>query len=877
ISSNPNAGIQSARLTSEIRNTTDYNLNLPGAGAPGTRNLRPEDPSRLDRTIPLDVFRRGADSDSGIAVFQYNFVNSWMGDDPNKAGIDESREYFNLITEQQKTRVREVLSLFSQYLGVQFVETDGGLTEQASFSIAVGELYGADSRVNSAKAIRNPDGSVRTTGPEAVVVATRDRNQDGIDDLVVLDFQDFDLSTDDQLGGQFFRGAFLAIGQLLGYGYADHLPQPVTQSTASVLNPGTDNEPAFPSVADIVNGQFLYRPESNDIDVYKFSLNQAGRMSIETIAERLPNASMLDTALRLYKQDPTTGKYEEIAANDDYFSNDSLIELDLSKGHYAVGVSASGNTTYDPSIPGSGFGGKSEGAYELALAFRAAGADGIKDNSGNALDGDLDGNPGGLFDFWFVPSDPNTTLFVDKAAPNPDMLRATPNPYLNLKDALAAALPGDTIRVVGNGGLDGDVSTLSDNFAYQIGRDNRGIPLPDGESLVVPKGVNLVIDAGAVFKMRGSRVGVGSTAPLVDHSESSLQILGTPTLIGSDGRVLLDANGEEIPGSVVFTSFNDNLDPTRPDTARKGDWGGIDFRGDIDSADESRLFSETAGIFLNHVQYADLRYGGGRVAVDGRQVVVNPIDMAVTRPTIIHSQISHSADAAMSATPDTFAESRFMMPTVAGMAFTPDYKRVGPHIRGNQIVENSINGLFVRVTTRTGDRLQPLTVNARFDDTDIVHVLTENLQIAGSPGGLLQTVDAPISLQIRGATTDAAGDPLEGEIEAGSYRYRMTFADPSGVESDPSQPTAPFTLTEKGGLQLTGLPTVPSDSNFSSRRLYRATVQADGSDGPYLLVATLNSSDTAYLDTVVAGTTPLRATTGQRTARFDAGLMIDPG
>ena len=65
------------------------------------------------------MFRRGADSEDGIAVFQYNFVNSWLGDDPTKAGIDETREYFNLITEQQKARVREVLSLFSEYLGVQ--------------------------------------------------------------------------------------------------------------------------------------------------------------------------------------------------------------------------------------------------------------------------------------------------------------------------------------------------------------------------------------------------------------------------------------------------------------------------------------------------------------------------------------------------------------------------------------------------------------------------------------------------------------------------------------------------------------------------------------------------------------------------------------
>ncbi len=143
-----------------------------------------------------------------------------------------------------------------------------------------------------------------------------------------MDFQDFDESIDDQLGGEFFRGAFLGVGQLLGYGYADHLPQPVTQSTQSVLNPGDDNEPLFPSPSDIVNGQYLFRPESNDVDLYRFTLSRSGKVNIQTVAERLRSASSFDTALRLY-QNVGGGGWQEIAINDDYFSNDSLIELEL--------------------------------------------------------------------------------------------------------------------------------------------------------------------------------------------------------------------------------------------------------------------------------------------------------------------------------------------------------------------------------------------------------------------------------------------------------------------------------------------------------------------------------------------------------------------
>ncbi|TWU43459.1 hypothetical protein Q31b_25000 [Novipirellula aureliae] len=876
ISSNPNAGIQLAQISGEISNTSAYELELPGGSdVPGIRDIRPDDPSRLERTIPLDVLRLGADNEAGITEFQYDFVDNWQGDDPNKPGIDESKTYFNLITEQQKARVREVLSLFSEYLGVQFIETSGGLTSQASFSIAVGELYGADASVNSAAALRDADGNAILNTPEAIVLATRDRNLDGVDDLAVLDFQDFDPSTIDQIGGEFFRGAFLAVGQLLGYGYADSLPQPVTQSTASVLNPGTDNEPAFPSVADIVNGQYMYRPESNDIDLYSFTLDQQGTISIETLAERLPTSSLLNTALRLYAVDGDG--YVEIAANDDYFSNDSLIELELEAGTYAIGVSASGNTTYDPTTAGSGYGGLSEGTYQLNLGFRASAADAIRDTAGNAIDGDLDGTPGGLFNFWFVPNDPNTTLYVDKAATNPDLNRATSNPYLNIDDAIRDARPGDTIRIVGNGGTDGDLSTVADNLAYEIGLDNRGIALADGESLVAPQGVNIVVDAGAVFKMRRSRVGIGSTSPQVDLSNSSLQILGTPTIIDSFGRPALDDDGNEIPGSVIFTSYNDDLDPDQPDSAREGDWGGIDFRGDIDSADESRVNLEDQGIFLNHIQFADLRYGGGQVSINGPQVAISPIDMAVTRPTIINSSIRLSANSAMSATPDTFAESRFTQEQLSGVDFTPDISRVGPHIRGNTIADNSINGLFIRVATRTGSVLQPLTETARFDDTDIVHVLTENLVIQGTAGGPIQSIDAPSSLLIRVSDSDTAGIPLEGEVLSGSYQYRVTFVDSSGRESDPSLATATFDLEEDGAMRLTGLPTVPAGSLFSARRLYRATVAADGTVGEFRLVGSLNASQTSYIDAAVAGTDSLPEAAQNITARLNPGLTIDPG
>ncbi len=224
----------------------------------------------------------------GITTVYYDFPDSWLGDDPNfglTSAPDRLQRYFNLITEQQKQRIREVVSLYSEYLGVQFVETNGVPAEAAManatyVAIAVGELYGAgyntfeNSEVGGVTVATRPlDASGNTflpSDPNAPIALTSGNN------LLVMDFQDFDGSTDDQLGGEFFRGGLLGVGQLLGYGYADHLPQPVTQATSSVLNPGLDNEPAFPSPSDIVNGQYLYRPESNDVDLYRFTLDRSG-------------------------------------------------------------------------------------------------------------------------------------------------------------------------------------------------------------------------------------------------------------------------------------------------------------------------------------------------------------------------------------------------------------------------------------------------------------------------------------------------------------------------------------------------------------------------------------------------------------------------
>ena len=849
----------SVRLTSEIFNTTPFELDLPGPDVDGVREIREDDPSRLERTVPLDYLRNGADAVDGISVMQYDFVSSWLGDDPTSQGIKEDRTYFSVISEQQKERIREVMTQYSEYLGISFIEIEGAPTSEAFMSIAVGDLYGAD--------------ETATSGDGGLAVATRDRNGDGIADLAVMDFQDFDESIDDAFGGEFFRGGMFAVGQLLGYGYADDLPQPVTQSSDFIFSPGSDNEAAFPSVADIVHGQYLYRPDSTDIDLYRFELPASGSLSVETIAERLGNPSLLDSLIRVYRLG-ADGAFEELASNDDYFSNDSLVDLEVNAGTYMIGVSARGNASYDPTIEGTGFGGLTEGSYELLLDFRPNLSSGLTDTTGVALDGDGDGRPGDVFNFWFVPSDVNDTLYVDKAATsasgNPGTVN---NPFREIDQAIAAASEGTTIRVLGNGGVDGQMETLADNYSYQIGYTSNGTPLPDGTTLNVPKGVRLVIDSGAILKMSRSRIGIGSSS-LEDQSGASLQVLGTPSIITSQGLPARDEFNAVIPGSVFLTSINDDSIGNGNTTGANpvaGEWGGVDFRGDLDSQDEARRNLEDEGVFLNHLQHADIRYGGGQVLIGGQSIVVSPIDMAVTRPTIINSSITESADAAIAATPSTFTETRFTAPSYqSGGAFSPDYDRVGPHVWGNTVVDNTINGMFVRVRTRAGDVLETISTSARFDDGDIPIVLTETLRIEGTPGGPLLQSTAPSSLLVR------LSDTPVGDVLAGTYQYRITNVDSAGLESASSLPTVSIELTETAGIQLDQLPAVGSGSDYVGRRLYRAEVVGNIVTD-YLLVQELNATDTVAVDRAAAGTTVLSTEDSVLRSRLDASLTIDPG
>ena len=850
-------GSFSTVISQQIVTTTNPLLNdFPGSNfEPGHRDI--QDESHLGLTT---------DSTQGITTVFYSFM------DNQPYGSDSlGRPVFSSISPEQKQRVREIFEFYSAQLGIDVVEHLGPtVTGDGIKKVVVGDL--------------NP--LLGSSGPGGTIGIAPVGGELAIMDGAEAWDNTFGYGSNIPGTQGFFETTLHEIGHLLGLSHTYDLPPGTIQGSERILGRvGNPLEQIFPGDDDVIHGQRLYRPDNRDVDLYRFVLAEKGDFRAETIAERLNNSSNLDSYLTLLRRDGATGALTVVATNNNYFSDDSLISLSLEPGEYFISVTGKGNEDNNPETSNTGSGAVSQGRYDLRVDFKSSVVNGIVEEvagstrKGSALDGDGDGLAGGNFDFWFrsaalpsavdppvsaaavlgSPTNPTTprTLLVDRAFTGPGVANGSVAiPYNRISQATAVARRGDIIRVVGDSRTP---TNLTDESAYEIGDGGGSVGiLGDGASLDVPRGVTLMLEAGAILKLGGSRILVGSNDSTTDRSSSAVQVLGIPGL------------------PVYFTSFSDESlgrdNNPLTTTPAAGNWGGIEIRNDFDRA-QGRFDREREGIFLNTISNADMRFGGGQVGVGALAKVVSPIDLSEARPLILGNRISRSGDSAISADPNSFEETLFTEPRYQnGGAFVPDYSRVGPDFRSNTLTNNSINGLFVRIDTLAGQNLKTLSVPGRMNDSEMTIVLGENLIIEGTPGGSSRELIGPDTALVT-TTILVPPDPRivgPGFASAGPLTYILTYVDRFGQESLRSASIL-ASVALNGAVLLGQLPTATLD--YVSRKIWRQV-----GVGPFELAGVINRDDTSFVDNglKLAGTLALPAASVQR-ARRDASLVVDPG
>ncbi len=287
------------------------------------------------------------------------------------------------------------------------------------------------------------------------------------------------------------------------------------------------------------------------------------------------------------------------------------------------------------------------------------------------------------------------------------------------------------------------------------------------------------------------------------------------------------------------------------------------FRNNYDYDEQAvtpnRVVLEQEGIFLNYVNYADIRYGGGKVTVNGIPDVYNPIHMVEARPTVAFSTIRYSADAAMSADPNSLLESTFH-DRFGESVFAADYNRVGPDLHGNKLVSNSLNALFLRVSTAAASSIEQLEVSARFDDADVVLAIPENLIITGDAGGAVAvTGTCPLTADGR--------NQLVVPSHYGDFADRQYFSINDGVK------TVRFEFDLVGNGVATG-----------SVRIALTLASQDPADVAQIIAAAINGvANFKVTATAVGGSVLLEGTNvdvrglSGIQARMAGRLSIDPG
>ncbi|MCW5777355.1 MAG: proprotein convertase P-domain-containing protein, partial [Phycisphaeraceae bacterium] len=109
-----------------------------------------------------------------------------------------------------------------------------------------------------------------------------------------------------------------------------------------------------------------------DVDIFRITMPRGGLITARVDAKSLSIPSQFDSYLRLFD-----ALGNQIAANDQFNGPDAYLDYFVSTGGtYYVGVSGFPNSSYDPTVAGSGVS-QSNGVYSLALGIELVGEDRI--------------------------------------------------------------------------------------------------------------------------------------------------------------------------------------------------------------------------------------------------------------------------------------------------------------------------------------------------------------------------------------------------------------------------------------------------------------------------------------------------------------------